>query len=277
MLKYIFLAFVQGIAEFLPISSSGHLAFFQMLLGFQKPLLNFDVLLHLATVLAVIVFLRAEIGLIFRDLASGLRMLAAGKSLKEVLKKCENLRLFLLIFAAFVLTSIIGLLFNSIVEKMFGSLQMIAISFFITGVVLYLSKFFRQRKDKVSFWDALIIGIAQGISIFPGISRSGSTICAGIFRGLDRKLAAKFSFLLSIPTIFAAAGYEFIKHHGAAPQGAHISTMELIVSFLVAFGSGYVAVVVLYKIISKAKLHFFAYYCWVMAILSMLVFNFLKK
>ena len=276
MLKYIFLAFIQGITEFLPVSSSGHLAFFQMVLGFDKPMIKFDTLLHVATVLAVIVFLRREISLICRDLVGAGKKISAGKKIREIWAGSPNLKIFLLVIAAFIPTAVIGLLFHSLVENMFGSLNAIAVMFFITGIVLFVSKFSRERKKEVSLIDALSIGFAQALAVIPGISRSGFTICAGLFRGLDRQLAAKFSFLLSIPTIFAAAVYEMIKNPGAE-EAVKISSSEMLISFLVAFLSGYLAVVVLYKIISRSRLHVFAYYCWLMSALSIGVLSFLQK
>lgn len=269
MLRYLFLACLQGLTEFLPISSSGHLVFFQEIIGFEEPLLSFDIILHLATVLAVIVFLRRDLYMIFKEWVLAFRKASKGVSLKEVWSELEYLRLFIYIFVALIPAILAGLFFHSVIDNMFNSLQVITVSFFVTGTILFLTKGRGDlnKKKQLTFIDSIVIGIAQAIAIIPGISRSGFTISSGIFRGLNNEMAARFSFLLSIPTIAAAAIYKLKDGLGEMSIGK----LELSLSFIVAFLSGYLTLLILSKMIAKAKFHYFSFYCWGMGFVCIAV------
>ena len=196
LLASVILAIVQGITEWLPISSSGHLILFERLLGFKAGL-TFDVALHFGTLMAVFVYFGKDIVDIIRDILS----------LKF---DTENGRLGLLVLVATIPAAIVGLIFRKIFETVFSDLGIIALGFGITGIFLFISSLpMKLAKDKIksghfSYGKALLVGIAQIFALFPGISRSGITIGSGLLLGLSEKSAMKFSFLMSIPIIFGA-------------------------------------------------------------------------
>ncbi len=269
LLHYLFLACLQGVTEFLPVSSSGHLVFFQEIIGFEEPLLSFDIILHLATVLAVLVFLRKDLFLMLQEWGLAFKKVAQGKSFKEVWSELEYLRMFVFVAVALIPAILVGLIFHSIIDNMFNSLRVITVSFFITGTVLFLTrgKGTPKNKRQLTLIDAFLIGLAQAVAIIPGISRSGMTISSGIFRGINKELAARFSFLLSIPTIAAAAIYKLKDGMGEIS----ISNFELSLSFLFAFLSGYFTLLILSKMIARAKFHYFSFYCWGMGVVCIVV------
>ncbi len=269
LIRYLFLACLQGITEFLPISSSGHLVFFQEIIGFEEPLVSFDIILHVATVFSVIVFLRKDLLSMLKELIIALNEIIKGKRLKEVWHELEYLRLFVFIFAALIPAILAGLFFHSIIDGMFASLQVISMSFFATGTILFFTrgKGTPDKKKQLTLIDSLIIGLAQAVAIIPGISRSGTTISVGMFRGLNKELAARFSFLLSIPTIVAAAVYKLRNGLGDLSVG----NLELILSFLATFLSGYFSLMILSKMIAKAKFYYFSFYCWIMGFICLAV------
>lgn len=260
-MKFIFLALLQGITEFLPVSSSGHLVFYKKAFGLNEPLLIFDIILHIATALSVIVFLRKDLKLIFLESFFAINRLCRGDKFSDVWEKQNNFRTAVLVLAAFVPTVLVGLLLNQFADKLFDSLKVISITFFITGLILFSTKILKPiQKNRVNILDAFLIGIVQAIAIIPGISRSGTTISCGIFRGIEKNISARFSFILAVPTVLAAGIYKLKDGFGQL----NISTVTLLVSFAVAFLSGYVSLVILSKMIARAKFHYFAYYCWLM-------------
>ncbi len=269
LLRYLFLACLQGVTEFLPVSSSGHLVFFQEIIGFKEPLISFDIILHVATVFSVIIFLRKDILSILKELIIAFKRITGGASLKKVWGELEYLRLFVFVFVAIIPAVLVALLFHSIIEEMFSSLRIVSLSFFVTGTILFLTrrKGRPDKKKQLMLADSFVIGLAQAVAIIPGISRSGMTISSGIFRGLDKELAARFSFLLSVPTIAAAAIYKLRNGLGDLPLG----NLELGLSFLAAFLSGYFSLMVLSKMIARAKFYYFSFYCWFMGFICIAV------
>ncbi|RKY36957.1 MAG: undecaprenyl-diphosphatase [Candidatus Omnitrophota bacterium] len=261
-IKYLLLALLQGVTEFIPVSSSGHLSLLQHIFKFKQPLIVFDVLLHLATTFSVIIFLRKELVLIWKGTVKAFGRMLKGVKLSVVWRDSDELRLCGMLFAGILPAVIVGGLFSGLIEKLFSSLRLVGISLLCTGVILFFTqrKFQVKELKKINFMNAVMIGIAQAAAIIPGISRSGATISMGMFCGLKRDAAFKFSFLLSVPTILAAAVYKL--RVGFADT--QISVMCLILSFMVAFISGYFALSVLSKLVKQAKLHYFAYYCWIL-------------
>jgi len=256
------LALIQGLAEFLPISSSGHLALAQSIFGLTEPEVAFDIVLHLATLLAVVIFYRQTI----------LDLLLEAKTLPEIMrnglpaiklfyKTRSNFRFLCLIVAASVPTGIIGLLLQDTFVKLSTSTLAIGIALLFTGCVLKISG--RKNSDngrdieEMTLKDALIIGLLQGIAITPGISRSGMTISTALIRGLRRDLAARFSFILSIPAIVGALLIELL---GGFESSFALS--DFVIGFAVAAVSGYLALSLLVFIIRKNSFGKFAYYCW---------------
>ena len=190
LILMIFLAIVQGITEWLPISSSGHLVLFQQLFSYN-PGLSFDIALHLASILAVLTYFGKDILLIVKDFV-------------KLNFKSDNGKLGIYIIIATIPAGIAGVLFQKTFESAFSSLLFLGFAFLFTSVVLLLSSLSVAKKKKVSLADSIIIGFAQIISIFPGVSRSGITMSAGWFLGLEKREAARFSFLMAVPIILGA-------------------------------------------------------------------------
>jgi undecaprenyl-diphosphatase len=257
----VILGVVQGLTEPLPVSSSAHLVIVPALIpGFHQPSVAFDVLLHLGTLLAVVFFLRREIGELFASLMPGKAQTdrVPGTDAGE---KAANRRMILWIMIATFLTGIIGVLFKDRIERLFESVETTACMLFITGILLFLSdrvKTNQRRKEEMNLADGIVLGLVQAVALIPGISRSGSTIAFGIFRGLERKTAAKFSFLLSIPAIGGAV----ILKSADLLQLAAGDLPVLGAGFLAAAVTGFLSLKLLFAIINKTGLAPFAYYCW---------------
>jgi undecaprenyl-diphosphatase len=250
---------VQGLTEFLPVSSSAHLVFFQSLFGLKESQVFFDVVLHLGTLLAVIVFFRSEIVRMARDLPKGF------KGRTDV---PGSTRLLLWIILASIPTGLMGLLLKDWFEPLFSQPKTVGVMLLITGLALWLTRYRKgegRTVERMGWIDAVAIGIAQGVAIIPGISRSGATICSGLFLGLDRELSGRFSFLLSVPAILGATLLEFRKFESPSEVWAYLAGAA------VAFGVGLLALKVLMRIIRRGKLFNFAYYCWAMGVVMIAV------
>lgn len=257
----IILGLVQGLTEPLPVSSSAHLVIIPALIpGFHQPSVLFDVVLHLGTLVAVIFFLRKDIAGIIASLLpeTGLRSILPAIPGEE---RTTNRRLALLIIVATFLTGVIGVLFKDRIERLFESVETTAVMLLITGLLLFLSdrvKKAEREKNAMNLTDGIVIGLVQAVALIPGISRSGSTITFGIFRGLRRETAARFSFLLSIPAIAGAA----VLKAGDMTQIPAGDLIAMGAGFLSAAGTGFLALKLLFVVINRTGLGFFAYYCW---------------
>lgn len=257
----VLLGIVQGLTEPLPVSSSAHLVILPALLpGFHQPSVAFDVLLHLGTLLAVVFFLRREIGELLASLLPE-KWPAAKASEAGAGEQAANRRMVSYLVIATFLTGVIGILLKDRIERLFESVETTAFMLLITGILLFLSdrvKTNQRRKGEMNLTDGIVLGLVQAVALIPGISRSGSTITFGIFRGLERKTSATFSFLLSIPAI------------GGAAILKSADLLRLPVGDLTALGAGFFAAAVtgllslklLFAIINKTGLRLFAYYCW---------------
>lgn len=252
ILQGIILGLVQGLTEFLPISSTGHLVLFQRIFGLSAGTVSFDIAVHLATLVGVCIVLRAEILAI----------------LKRPLGKLP-----LLIVAGTIPTLIIALLLSGLVEKFIESGKTIGLEFIVTGLVLLYAESVRTRNkgvEQTTYQDAAVIGVAQGLAVLPAISRSGLTLAGALARGLNREFALKLSFLMSIPAILAAAakdGYDAVKGGGIA---ADIGMLPLAAGMLAAGISGYFVVKFMLKVFSKASLKGFSYYVFVLGALILI-------
>lgn len=242
MIKYLFLGVIQGFTEFLPVSSSGHLVILQKLLAITDHQLAITVVLHLGTVLALLFFF-----------------------FKDILKLLRNIKDIALILFITVITGIIGILGKDFFEGLFDSVKAVSFSLMVTGVVLLLTRKIRDnKKDKVGLKDALILGLAQGIAIIPGISRSGITISTLLFRKIESQLAFRFSFLAAIPAILGANLLEAKEIKSAL----NADFSNLAVGFISSFLSGLLALFLLKRILRMAKFYYFGYYCIITAIIS---------
>lgn len=259
------LGLIQGIAEFLPISSSAHLIIFRDLFGIGSAMgsdiaLSFDIALHFGTLLAIgIYFFKDFINMIIKGVTKG--------------PKNEEGKLFWFIILATIPAAIAGILFEDVIENMIrGNFIIIALALIIMGIIIYLfDKYMKQNKNfkKMNYLDALIIGISQVFALIPGFSRSGTTIAAGRARGLNREDAAKFSFYLSAPVVLGAVVLNIFDANVIASITSNASIF--IIGVLVAFISGLLCIEFLLKYIKNNNFKIFMYYRVIMGIVVILV------
>lgn len=255
----IVLGIVQGLAEFLPVSSSGHLVIGSELLGINtSENLTFTVAVHAATVLSTIVILWKEIFRLFKGLFA--------------FKWNDETQYILKIAISMIPVMIIGLFFKDIVEQIFGSgLLIVGCCLLLTALLLSFAYFAKPRqKEKISWLDALIIGIAQAIAVLPGLSRSGSTIATGILLGNKKEAIAKFSFLMVLVPILGEAFLDIKDYLGTQTADAAISGIALFSGFMTAFITGCIACKWMINIVKKGKLIYFAIYCLLVASLAII-------
>ncbi len=258
ILEAIILGIVQGLAEFLPISSSGHLVLTKNVLGIQESNMFFDVLLHIGTLIPIFI--------------------VYWKDIWELIKKPFQKYVYLLVIAT-IPAVVITLLFEETFETLFQGTIFLGVGFIITGTLLLFTDRPRTltKKDKnITYIDALIIGVFQGFAITPAVSRSGSTITASILRGLDRETAAKFSFLMSIPAIGGAFVLQLFKLFTGEFYINQSDMIPYIAGFFASMLSGYLAIRFMLVLIKKAKLKYFSYYVYtigVLIIIDSLFFN----
>ena len=260
------LGLLQGLAEFLPISSSGHLALAQSLFGVEADkVLLFAVLLHLGTLIAVFVVYWKDIWELIVELCVTIKDLCTGKGLR--LEERPVRKLGVRIIVATIPTAVIGLLFNDFFEGLYSSMVAVGIGFLITGVLMFLAeKMGSANRDirKMNCRNALFIGVLQGIAIYPGISRSGSTLVGGLTTGLKREFAVKFAFLISIPSILGSVVLEAPKALEGDLDTALLG--PILAGMLVAAVSGYFAIKTMIRIVSNKKLSYFSYYVWILGL-----------
>ena len=266
IIQAIILGIVQGLTEFLPVSSSAHLVLVPYLMGVTYPssesAVAFDTLLHLGTLVAVVGFFIKDIKSIIVSLISSILDLFRGK-FKMGLKEDPFKRLGWLLVVGTIPAGLAGILLEKQFDALFSNVAAVGFFLLITGILLWGAervKIGHKEVKDVTFKNALAIGIFQAFAIAPGISRSGATISAGLFSGLNRELAARYSFLLSIPAILGAITVQ-LKDISA---GLETNTFALIAGFLAAIIFGYLAIAFLLRIIvRKRSLMIFAYYCWI--------------
>ena len=260
----VILGLVQGLAEFLPISSSGHLALLQQWFGIdENKVLLFAVLLHVGTLISVFIVYWKDIWELIVELCLTIKDLCTGKGLR--LEERPVRKLGVMIIVATIPTAIIGLLFNDLFDKLYTSVLPIGVGLIITGFLLILAERTGNSNrgiEKMNFRNALFIGTVQGIAICPGISRSGSTLFGSLICNLDRKFAVKFVFLISIPSILGSAVMEAPDAIKAGIDMAQLG--PVLVGMAVAAVSGLVAIKTMIKIVSDKKLSYFSYYVWVL-------------
>jgi undecaprenyl-diphosphatase len=241
MLKYIILGIIQGITEFLPVSSSGHLVIAQKLFAMSQDEVALSVVLHLGTCLALIIFF-------FRD----------------ILKLFRDIKTLSLIIIVTLITGIIGVAGKDFFESLFSSAKLVAVALIFTGIILILTKkFMDAKRNNLNIKDAVILGFTQAIAIVPGISRSGITVSTLLFRKIDRETAFRFSFLASIPAVFGAAMLE-AKDIGIA------FNKYFAVGFFFSLFTGILSLWIFKIILKRAKLHYFGYYCIIVAVITLL-------
>ncbi|MCI6012054.1 MAG: undecaprenyl-diphosphate phosphatase [Firmicutes bacterium] len=259
----VILGLVQGLAEFLPISSSGHLALLQQFFGIDETkVLLFAVMLHVGTLISVFIVYWKDIWELIVELCLTIKDLCTGKGLR--LDERPVRKLGVLIIIATIPTGIIGVLGGDFFDSLYTSIIPIGVGLIITGFLLVMAERMGSSSrglEKMNFRNAFFIGLVQGIAICPGISRSGSTLFGSLICNLDRKFAVKFVFLISIPSILGSAVMELPDAIEAGVTAAEAG--PVIVGMLVAAVSGLVAIKSMIKIVSDKKLSYFSYYVWV--------------
>ena len=263
LIKVIILGIIQGLTEFLPVSSSAHLVLGQHLLGVEKPGITLEIFLHIGTLVSVFIVF--------------------WKDILEILKFKQEYRKFtLFLIIGTIPAVVVGLGFKGFFEGIFSSLYVVGFMLLITGSLLWISDRIHNTHKKIedmTLADSIVVGCAQAFAIFPGISRSGTTITAGLLMKLNRDVAARFSFLLSIPVIAGAALLdimELLKLNSQDP-----SIMQELNMFNIGIGTifsgitGYFAIRFLLMLIKKEKLSYFAYYCWTVGTLTLLYMFFM--
>ncbi|MEM3374314.1 MAG: undecaprenyl-diphosphate phosphatase [Candidatus Woesearchaeota archaeon] len=248
LIEAIILGIIQGITEWLPISSSGHLVLFQTIFKIKQPII-FDVLLHFGSLLVILFVFRKEI-----------LELILGVLKRE--KKYINLAL-MLIFASIPIT-LVGFFLNDYIERAFSNLAFVGFAWIFTSIVLFLSKYPKIKDKNLNFLNTFLMGVSQAIAILPGVSRSGITISTGLIQGIKQEEAAKFSFLMAIPPIFGATILE-IRNIG---QIENLSFAFIGVLFSMI--SGYLSLKFLLRIIKTNKFSYFSIYCFVLGLIILL-------
>jgi len=237
------LGLVQGLTEFLPVSSSGHLVIVQHFIpGFSQPGVLFDVILHLATLLAVVYFFRNKIFTLGR-------------------------KYYLLLIIGTIPAGLFGLLFQSQLERTFGDFRMVGLELIITGILNFLIDRVKTTDKPLTKTNSFLVGIAQAIAIIPGISRSGSTIFTGVKLGVDRKKVAEFSFLLSIPAIMGANVMQVLSRGFTST----FNPIYYLTGFIFAFISGFLSINLVLKTLAQRKFTYFGIYCLVIGAIVFLI------
>jgi undecaprenyl-diphosphatase len=269
VLEALCLGALQGITEFLPISSSGHLVLAQHLLGFQESQLFFDIAVHVGTLMAVFLVFWADLALMFRGCFGAIGQTTSSRATATPRGLNGGVKLALMILVGSIPTAFIGLLLRDVFERFFASPAIVALGLWTTGFFLIWSRWskpHRKHLDNPGVSDALMIGLVQGAAITPGLSRSGVTITLGMLLGLEPDLAFRFSFLLSIPAILGALALEAF-HGGGNYPGLPV----VAIGFLSAFLVGWIALRILRSLVSRGKLFYFAPYCFVLGAMAFLI------
>jgi undecaprenyl-diphosphatase len=257
ILTTIILGLIQGFAEWLPISSTAHLKITEHFLGFQATPL-FNVFLHIGTLGVVVFYFRRDIRIVLTALAH-----------RDF--HSEYGRFIPLIIVATIPTGIIGFLYDLYLADNYQTLPIIGVTFLVGATLLFASKFGKETKPQISYREVVVMGAAQGVAIFPGLSRSGSTISSGLLQGVKREMVFKFSFLLSIPAIVGDLGVEAYLQRGSFAQGVGVSALNLAIGLVFAVIAGYLAIVLVKKLVLTKRFHYFAAYTFTLGIILIIL------
>ncbi len=263
-LETILLGIVQGLTEFLPVSSSGHLVIFEHLLGLKEPEILLDASLHLGTLFAVCIYFRSDLQKMFEELWSFVKPGADGRP-----GLGPHGSMAVMVVVGSIPTAVIGLIFKDPLERLFGAVTIVGVMLLVTGLITGITKFIsedHEKWDRIKVWMALVIGVAQGFAIIPGISRSGTTIVCALLLGLRREIAGRFSFLLSIPAIVGAVAL-----HLKSDAVARVGVWPLLLGFAFAAVVGFFALKLLMGMIKRGHFYYFAPYCVVVGVLTIIL------
>ena len=249
VIQAILLGILQGLTEFLPVSSSGHLIVFRSFLGIEGPMLSFDIILHVGTLFAVIAVF--------------------GKDIWSLIRHPFRREVAALIVATIPVV-VVGVFFSDLITGVFSTTLSVGIALIFTGILMFVSdRFYGQRTMKnLSMGNALVVGIFQGLAVIPGLSRSGSTIFGALLCGMNRKQAAKFSFLLSVIAILGAAGKQSLDI--IQETGGLVLEPIYFIGMVAAAVSGFFAIKFFLRLLEKSSMKFFAFYCWLFAAVTLI-------
>lgn len=266
------LGLVQGLTEYLPVSSSGHLELGQRILGVHSPdSLTFDITVHVATVFSTLVVLNKEVSWIFKGLFTPLKPSGTPPVEDPLSRFSDSQKYALKILVSMIPIGLVGILAKDWVEAAFNGIHVVPVCLMVTALLLTVSFYIRPReKEDISLKDAFIIGIAQAVAVLPGLSRSGSTIATGLLLGVKKEHLAQFSFLMVIPPILGEALLEVIKLL-KEPEAETFQWDVLAVGFIAAFISGCLACKVMIALVKKCQLIWFAVYCAIVSILAFIL------
>lgn len=269
----VFMGFVQGVAEFLPISSSGHLSLMQHFFGFEEVDNLFNILLHFATLIAVCVVYWKDIVEMVLEFFRGLASLLTKRGSREVDRPPEARRLVLLVILG-TLPLLLVIPIENKVELLGNSPVFVSIALLVTGFILFFSdRMARGKKNgrTATVVDALLVGVAQAFATVPGLSRSGCTISAGMLRGFDRKFAVRYSFLLSLPAVLGATLLKVVKT--ISDGGINTALLpKYLIGMVVAGVVGYFSIRLVQLLADKGKFGKFSIYCWIAGVASLIAF-----
>lgn len=264
VLDALILGLVQGLTEFLPVSSSGHLVLGQEVLGvLHGENITFEIFVHFGTLFSILAIFWRDVWQIFGALCAAIRR---PKSVSTLIRENEHFKLAVLILFGSLPAGVVGVSFKPYVERAFADVNLVGVMLMITGLVLFLTRLSKPKPDKKVGWgSAFVIGCAQAFAIMPGISRSGMTISAGLFSGVDREQAARFSFLLALPAIFGATLLEALEIT-AEPLNTEF-IFALIVGSVAAFVAGYAAIKTIFVVLKRDRFSYFSLYCLTVGII----------
>lgn len=268
LLKAIFLGIFQGVTEFLPISSSGHLVLLQKLFGIDEGNLFLTVMLHFGTLISIIIVYFKDIVCIISEFIKLITELLRDKKIKI---DNEYRKLGIMIIIGSIPTALMGILLEDIFESFYNTTIIIGLALLFTGILLWVAERINSGKKsifKMTVKDAIVIGTFQGMAITPGLSRSGSTIVGGLFMGLSKKNATRFSFLLALPATFGASVLELSKT--LTTNLSDVSFLIVVVGILASCITGIFSIKFLIKVLEKGKLYYFSYYVWFLGLIVIL-------
>ncbi|MEX2368034.1 MAG: undecaprenyl-diphosphate phosphatase [Balneolaceae bacterium] len=267
-LESFLIALLQGVTEFLPISSSGHIVMAQALLGQDLELgVTFNIIVHFGTLFSIILFFYQDLKLM---LGSAFRALGNPGRIPEEWSRDESLRFNLYVLLSMIPAGVAGFTVRHQLDAAFANPVGVAWMFLFTGAFLYATRFFAEGVKKLNVMNTFLIGVAQAVALIPGVSRSGATISMGVFLGVNREDIARFSFIMMLPVVAGATLVEVMEIGFGQVDSSFIP--HLILGFFVALVSGYYSLKYLIILFKSKGIHYFAWYCWAVGIAGLLYF-----
>jgi undecaprenyl-diphosphatase len=268
LLQAILLGILQGVTEFLPVSSSGHLALARALIDSDlAPGITFEIVVHFGSFCSIVVYFRTRITEIIGDLFSSFspKGIKEGRYLED-----KNTRFSFIILLSMIPAMIVGFTLKDSIESLFMNPVVVSSMLLVTGTILFSTRFVKKTESDVDVKRGILMGVAQALAIIPGISRSGTTISTGLFTGVNRESVANFSFLMVLPVLAGAMLLEVIEIMEVGIENEAV--IILIIGFFASFLSGYFALKYLIILLKREKFHYFSYYCWAVGIAGLFIF-----